>query len=175
MLISILLFFNNTSSYRISLSQLSRIYNIKKVILITINICRSCVAFSAKNRILGVAAKNQQVTNMKNTVTNFKRFLGRKYNDPQVQRELRHAPFRVEERPDGGVGVRVEYLGEEKVFSPEQLTAMLFTKLKEISTAALQTQVNDCVISVPSYFTNTERRALLDAASIAGMIVVGFV
>lgn len=58
------------------------------------------------------------------------------------------------------------------MFSPEQVTAMLFTKLKETSANALQTQVNDCVISVPSYFTNAERRALLDAASIAGMHLI---
>ncbi|XP_077287191.1 heat shock protein 70Cb isoform X2 [Arctopsyche grandis] len=132
----------------------------------------SCVAFSPTNRILGVAAFNQMVTNMKNTVTSFKRLLGRKYNDPYVQQELRHLPFRVEERPDGGVGVRVHYLNEDHVFSPEQLTAMLFTKLKETSAAALQTPVYDCVISVPSYYTNTERKALLDAANISGLNVL---
>lgn len=128
----------------------------------------SCVAFSPTNRILGVAAYNQMVTNMKNTVTSFKRLLGRKFNDPFVQQELQHLPFGVVERPDGGVGVRVQYLNEEHIFSPEQLTAMLFTKLKETSAAALQTQVYDCVISVPSYYTNTERKALLDAANISG-------
>ncbi|XP_026466524.1 heat shock 70 kDa protein 4-like isoform X1 [Ctenocephalides felis] len=132
----------------------------------------SCVAFSGKNRVLGVAAKNQLVTNMKNTVWGFKRLLGRRYNDPHVQNELRSLPFRTEQRPDGGIGIRVHYLDEEHVFSPEQVTAMLFTKLKETSANALQTQVNDCVISVPSYFTNAERRALLDAASIAGLNVL---
>lgn len=132
----------------------------------------SCVAFCAKNRILGVAAKNQMVTNMKNTVFGFKRLLGRKFSDPYVQRELKHFPFKTEQRPDGGVGIRVQYLGEEHVFSPEQITAMLFTKLKEVAANALQTQVNDCVISVPSYFTNAERKALLDAAAIAGLNVL---
>ncbi|CAH0717215.1 unnamed protein product, partial [Brenthis ino] len=132
----------------------------------------SCVAFSPKNRILGVAAKNQMVTNMKNTVFGFKRLLGRKFSDPHVQKELKHFPFKVEQRADGGIGIRVNYLGEDNVFSPEQITAMLFTKLKDIATTALQTQVNDCVISVPSYFTNAERNALLDAASIAGLNVL---
>lgn len=132
----------------------------------------SCVAFSPKNRILGVAAKNQMVTNMKNTVFGFKRLLGRKYNDPHIEKDLKHFPFKVEPRPDGGIGIRINYLGEDNVFSPEQITAMLFTKLKDIAATALQTPINDCVISVPSYFTNAERNALLDAASIAGLNVL---
>ncbi|XP_034825268.1 97 kDa heat shock protein isoform X1 [Maniola hyperantus] len=132
----------------------------------------SCVAFSPKNRILGVAAKNQMITNMKNTVFGFKRLLGRKFSDPHVQKELKHFPFKVEQRPDGGIGIRVNYLGEDNVFTPEQITAMLLTKLKDSATIALQTQIKDCVISVPSYFTNAERNALLDAAAIAGLNVL---
>ncbi|XP_033195781.1 heat shock protein 70Cb isoform X1 [Bombus vancouverensis nearcticus] len=132
----------------------------------------SCVAFSGKNRILGVAAKNQMVTNMKNTIHGFKRLLGRKYNDPQVQRELQTLPFKVTHQSDGSIGIHVQYLGEEHIFSPEQITAMLFTKLKDISETALQTVVNDCVISVPSYYTQAERQALLDAARIAGLNVL---
>ncbi|XP_047522374.1 heat shock 70 kDa protein 4L isoform X1 [Pieris napi] len=132
----------------------------------------SCVAFSPKNRILGVAAKNQMVTNMKSTVFGFKRLLGRKFSDPYVQKELKHFPYKVEPRPDGGIGIRINYLGEDNVFSPEQITAMLFTKLKESAAIALQTPINDCVISVPSYFTNAERNALFDAAAIAGLNVL---
>lgn len=132
----------------------------------------SCVAFSGKNRILGVAAKNQMVTNMKNTIHCFKRLLGRKYNDPHVQQELKYLPFSVIQQPNGGIGIKVNYLDEEQVFSPEQITAMLFTKVKDISENALKTKVNDCVISVPSFFTNAERKALLDAAAIAGLNVL---
>ncbi|XP_032675671.1 heat shock 70 kDa protein 4 isoform X1 [Odontomachus brunneus] len=132
----------------------------------------SCVAFSGKNRILGVAAKNQMVTNMKNTIYNFKRLLGRKYNDPQVQCERQTLPFKMTQQTDGSIGIHVQYLGEEHVFSPEQITAMLFTKLKDVSETALQTAVNDCVISVPSYFTQAERQALLDAAKIAGLNIL---
>lgn len=132
----------------------------------------SCVAFAGKKRVLGVAAKNQMVTNMKNTISDFKRLLGRKFNDPHVQNELKTIPYRVEPRSDGGIGIRVNYLDEEQVFSPEQITAMLFTKLKETSSHALQAQVNDCVIAVPIYFTNAERKALLDAAAICGLNVL---
>ncbi|GAB1862009.1 Heat shock 70 kDa protein 4L [Camponotus japonicus] len=132
----------------------------------------SCVAFSGKNRILGVAAKSQMVTNVKNTIHGFKRLLGRKYNDPQVQSELRLLPYKITPQADGSIGIHVHYLEEEHVFSPQQITAMLFTKLKDISETALQTAVNDCVISVPSYFTQAERQALLDAARIAGLNVL---
>ncbi|XP_063233931.1 heat shock 70 kDa protein 4 [Bacillus rossius redtenbacheri] len=132
----------------------------------------SCVAFSGKNRILGVAAKNQMVTNMKNTIHGFKRLLGRKFSDPAVQQELKFLPFRVVETQGGNIGIKVSYLDDDQVFSPEQITAMLFTKLKEIAELNLKTKVNDCVISVPSFFTNAERLALLDAAQIAGLNVL---
>ncbi|CAG9861697.1 unnamed protein product [Phyllotreta striolata] len=129
----------------------------------------SFVAFSGKNRILGVAAKNQQVTNMKNTVYGLKRLLGRKYRDPHVQKEIQYLPYSVVEEKNGSIGIKVNYLNEEHKFSPEQCLAMLLTKLKDIAMTALQTPINDCVISVPSYFTNNERKALLDSAAIAGL------
>ncbi|XP_037934202.1 heat shock 70 kDa protein 4 isoform X2 [Teleopsis dalmanni] len=132
----------------------------------------SFVAFDGKKRIIGVAAKNQQVTNMSNTVCGFKRLLGRKFNDPHVQRELNNIPTTAEARNDGSIGMRVNYLDQEQHFTPEQLTAMLFTKLKETSVEALQAQVNDCVITCPVYFTNAERKALLDAAQISGLNVL---
>lgn len=65
---------------------------------------------------------------------------------------------------------QVNYLNEEHIFSPEQCLAMLLTKLKDVAATALQTPINDCVISVPSYFTNNERKALLDSAAIAGKL-----
>lgn len=132
----------------------------------------SYIAFSGKNRILGVAAKNQQVTNMKNTVYGLKRLLGRKYRDPHVQRELQWLPFTVVEDKNGNIGIKVHYLNEEHLFSPEQCLAMLLTKLKDTASIALQTPINDCVISVPSYFTNNERKALLDSAAICGLNVL---
>lgn len=135
----------------------------------------SCVAFSGRNRILGVAAKNQMVTNMKNTIHGFKRLLGRKLNDPRVQSEARSLPFTISTYSDKapqGIGIKVKYMDEDYTFNPEQITAMLLTKLKDVSEQALKTKVNDCVISVPSYFTNAERKALLDAAHIAGLNVL---
>lgn len=132
----------------------------------------SCVAFGSKRRVLGVAAKNQQVTNMQNTVVNFKRLLGRQYRDAHVSRVLGDMANRVIETEDGGVGVSVRYLDQENVFSPEQITSMLFTKLKETAEVALQSKMHDVVISVPLFFTDVERRAVLHAAQIAGLNVL---
>lgn len=68
------------------------------------------MAFSGKNRILGVAAKNQMVTNMKNTIYNFKRLLGRKHDDPFAQRELQALPFKTSQQADGSIGIHVSFL-----------------------------------------------------------------
>ncbi|XP_013782730.1 heat shock 70 kDa protein 4-like [Limulus polyphemus] len=132
----------------------------------------SYVAFGEKNRDLGVSAKNKQVTNLKNTVFGFKRLVGRKLGDPAVQREVTYLPYELCELDNNNVGVKVWYLQEETSFSVSQVTAMLFTKLKEIAEASLKIKVNDCVIGVPVYFTDVERRAMLDAAQIAGLNVL---
>ncbi|KAK8402003.1 hypothetical protein O3P69_001230 [Scylla paramamosain] len=132
----------------------------------------SCVAFGEKNRILGVAAKNQMTTNMKNTLHGFKRLLGRHFRDPKIQNEVSILPYRTVELPDRGVGIVVRYLNEEHTFTPVQVTAMLFTKLKHTAEQALGIKVNDVVIGVPVYFTDAERRALLDAAVTSGLNVL---
>jgi heat shock protein 4 len=121
---------------------------------------------------MGASAKNQMVTNLKNTIWGWKKLTGRKFSDPVVQREIKHLPYEVVEGPDGSVGIRVHYLGEKQLFVTEQVTAMLLTKLKEIGESNLKTKVVDCVISVPCYFTDVQRRSLLDAAQIAGLNVL---
>ncbi|KAI8507700.1 Heat shock 70 kDa protein 4L [Branchiostoma belcheri] len=153
------------------------------------------VSFGEKQRSIGTPAKNQMVTNYKNTVYQFKRFLGRRFQDPQVQAELQHVQFRAAEMPDGSTGMkspllrkaalfcvsglavgssypRLHYQGEEHVFSTEQVTGMILTKLKEVSEMNLKVKVVDCVISVPCFFTDAERRAVLDAATISGLNVL---
>jgi len=132
----------------------------------------SYVAFGEKSRTMGVAAKSGQMTNVKRTYYGFKRLLGRKFDDPHVAAELSRMPFDVSRSDDGGVVVRLDYLGKEKTLTAEQLTASLFTKLKETGEIALGTKVVDVVISVPSYFTDPERRALLDSARMSGLNVL---
>ncbi|CAH1268176.1 HSPH1 [Branchiostoma lanceolatum] len=130
------------------------------------------VSFGEKQRSIGTPAKNQMVTNYKNTVYQFKRFLGRRFQDPQVQAELQHVQFKAAEMPDGSVGMKLHYQGEEQVFSTEQIAGMMLTKLKEVSEMNLKVKVVDCVISVPCFFTDSERRAVLDSATIAGLNVL---
>ncbi|XP_023335188.1 heat shock 70 kDa protein 4 [Eurytemora carolleeae] len=132
----------------------------------------SYVAFGEKQRTMGVAAKSGQMTNVPKTFFGFKRLLGRKFDDPQVQDELTRLPFEVQKNEDGNCVISVDFLGQKKQLSPEQLTAALFTKLKLTAETALSAVVNDVVISVPSYFTDAERRALLDSARIAGLNVL---
>ncbi|XP_063046115.1 heat shock 70 kDa protein 4b [Engraulis encrasicolus] len=129
----------------------------------------ACVSFGPRNRSIGAAAKSQVVTNCKNTVQGFKRFHGRAFSDPFVQSIKSGLVYDLAQMPAGTTGIKVMYMEEEKVFSIEQVTAMLLTKLKETAESALKKPVADCVISIPSYYTDAERRSVLDAAQIAGL------
>uniref|UniRef100_A0A8C1UNG2 Heat shock protein 4a n=1 Tax=Cyprinus carpio TaxID=7962 RepID=A0A8C1UNG2_CYPCA len=108
----------------------------------------SFVSFGPRNRSIGAAAKSQVVTNCKNTVQGFKRFHGRPFSDPYVQAAKSSLVFDLAQMPTGSTGIKVMYMEEEKVFSIEQVTAMLLSKLKETAEAALKKPVADCVISV---------------------------
>jgi len=132
----------------------------------------SYVAFGEKQRTLGVAAKSGQMTNVPRTFFGFKPLLGRTFDDPHVQAELARFPFEVTRTENNSVGFVTEFMGQKKQLLPSQLTAALFTKLKITAETALNAVVNDVVISVPSYFTNAERWALLDSARMAGLNVL---
>uniref|UniRef100_A0A1A8Q3R6 Heat shock 70kDa protein 4-like n=2 Tax=Nothobranchius rachovii TaxID=451742 RepID=A0A1A8Q3R6_9TELE len=129
----------------------------------------ACVSLASKNRVIGNAAKSQIITNFKNTVHGFKKFHGRAFDDPFVQAEKSKLPYSLHKLANGNTGIKVRYLEEEKVFTVEQIAGMLLTKLKETSESALKKPVVDCVVSVPSFFTNAERRSVLDATQIAGL------
>ncbi|XP_057313213.1 heat shock protein 105 kDa-like [Hydractinia symbiolongicarpus] len=127
------------------------------------------VSFNSRQRMMGVSAKNQMTMNFKSTITQFKRLIGRKYDEPAVQKELQLHPNKFVRMEDGGIGIEVQYKDQPRIFSPEQIMAMFFTQLKTTASDALQTKVTDCVISVPSYFTDYQRRSLLLAAEVAGL------
>uniref|UniRef100_A0A672IK46 Heat shock 70 kDa protein 4L-like n=1 Tax=Salarias fasciatus TaxID=181472 RepID=A0A672IK46_SALFA len=129
----------------------------------------ACVSLASKNRMIGNAAKSQIITNFKNTVHGFKKFHGRAFDDPFVQAEKPKLPYSLHKLDNGNTGIKVRYLEEDKVFTCEQITGMLLTKLKETSENALKKPVVDCVISVPSFFTDAERRSVFDASQIAGL------
>ncbi|QQP36939.1 HSP70 family member 1, partial [Caligus rogercresseyi] len=133
----------------------------------------SYVAFGDKQRLMGVSAKSQHLTNLRKTFFGFKPLIGRKFQDPVVQRELPRIPYPISEDPEtGNVLLHVEYLGKSQGFTPKQVTAMLFSKLKSTAENALNTKVKDVVISVPAYYNDCERRCLLDAASMADLNVL---
>uniref|UniRef100_A0A3P8Z7Y8 Heat shock protein 4a n=1 Tax=Esox lucius TaxID=8010 RepID=A0A3P8Z7Y8_ESOLU len=129
----------------------------------------SFVSFGPRNRAIGAAAKGQVVTNCKNTVQGFKRFHGRAFSDPYVQSAKSNLVYDLAPVPSGTTGIKVMYMEEERIFSIEQVTAMLLTKLKETAETAMKKPVADCVISVPCFYTDVERRSVMDAAQIAGL------
>uniref|UniRef100_A0A8C3KPH0 Heat shock 70 kDa protein 4L n=1 Tax=Calidris pygmaea TaxID=425635 RepID=A0A8C3KPH0_9CHAR len=129
----------------------------------------ACISLGSKTRAIGNAAKSQIVTNVKNTVHGFKKLHGRAFEDPHIQAERVKLPYELQKMPNGSVGVKVRYLDEERLFAVEQITGMLLAKLKETSENALKKPVADCVISVPSFFTDAERRSVMAAAQIAGL------
>ncbi|OXA46680.1 97 kDa heat shock protein [Folsomia candida] len=108
----------------------------------------SVVAFSARNRILGVAAANQRMSNLTNTISSFKPLLGWRWDDFFVQDELNKLPYKVIPHHSGGVAVEVNYCGKDKSYSVEHVTAMLLTGLKETTEVVLKGEIKNCVIAV---------------------------
>ncbi|KAG5278919.1 hypothetical protein AALO_G00104160 [Alosa alosa] len=131
----------------------------------------SYVAFTDTERLIGDAAKNQVAMNPNNTVFDAKRLIGRKFDEPVVQSDMKHWPFQV--ISDGGKPkVQVEYKGENKTFNPEEISSMVLVKMKEIAEAYLGQKVNNAVITVPAYFNDSQRQATKDAGVIAGLNVL---
>ena len=128
------------------------------------------VGFGHKNRSLGEPAKTNEISNFKNTVGQMKRIIGRTIDDPEVvEIESKFISAQLADAGNGQVGAKVQYLGEEEVFSSVQVTAAFLTKIKETASIALKLPVSDVVISVPGWFTDAQRRAVLDAAEVAGL------
>ncbi|KAM8844787.1 heat shock 70 kDa protein 1 [Spinachia spinachia] len=131
----------------------------------------SYVAFTDTERLIGDAAKNQVALNPSNTVFDAKRLIGRKVEDPVVQADIKHWPFKVV--GDGGKPkIQVEHKGEEKSFSPEEISSMVLVKMKEIAEAYLGQKVSNAVVTVPAYFNDSQRQATKDAGVIAGLNVL---
>ncbi|NWH72415.1 HSP70 protein, partial [Piaya cayana] len=131
----------------------------------------SYVAFTDTERLIGDAAKNQVAMNPTNTIFDAKRLIGRKYDDPTVQSDMKHWPFRVVNE-GGKPKVQVEYKGEIKTFFPEEISSMVLTKMKEIAEAYLGRKVQNAVITVPAYFNDSQRQATKDAGTITGLNVM---
>ena len=132
----------------------------------------SYVAFTDSERLIGDAAKNQVSMNPENTIFDAKRLIGRKLDDASVQSDMKHWPFTVVAKDGGKPHVQVEFKGEQKVFSPEEISAMILVKMKEIAESYLGASVADAVITVPAYFNDGQRQATKDAGAIAGLNVL---
>ncbi|CAN7975672.1 unnamed protein product [Ixodes persulcatus] len=131
----------------------------------------SYVAFTDTERLIGDAAKAQTALNPENTVFDAKRLIGRKFDDPKIQGDLKHWPFKVE-NDAGKPKISVEFKGERKRFNPEEISAMVLTKMKETAEAFLGQKVSDAVVTVPAYFNDSQRQATKDAGVIAGLNVL---
>lgn len=129
----------------------------------------SLVAFGHKSRYIGESAKTQEISNLKNTVANLKRLAGRRFNDPEIDIEKQFISAELVDTKNGDVGAKVKYLGQDEVFSSTQLLAMYLQKIKTITSAELKLPVSDIVLSVPPWFTDPQRRAIMDATEIAGL------
>ncbi len=129
----------------------------------------SVVAFTDKGEILvGMPAKRQAVTNPENTIFAVKRLIGRKYNDPEVQRTKERVPYKIVEGPNGDAYVEVK----GKKYSPAEISAMILKKLKETAEDYYGEKVTESVITVPAYFNDSQRQATKDAGRIAGLEVL---
>ncbi len=129
----------------------------------------SVVAFTDKGeRLVGMLAKRQAVTNAENTIFAVKRLIGRKYTDPEVQKSKEIMPYKIVEGPNGDAYVEVQ----GKKYSPAEISAMILTKMKQTAEEYLGEKVTEAVITVPAYFNDSQRQATKDAGRIAGLNVL---
>merc|ERR1712130_359061 len=131
----------------------------------------SYVGFTDTERLIGDAAKNQVAINPTNTIFDAKRLIGRKFDDQTVASDMKHWPFQVV-NANNLPKLKVEYKNEEKTFTPEEVSSMVLTKMKETAEAYLGSEVKEAVITVPAYFNDSQRQATKDAGVIAGLNVL---
>jgi len=131
----------------------------------------SYVAFTDSERLIGDAAKNQVAMNPHNTVFDAKRLIGRRFADAEVQADMKHWPFKVIDKAGKPI-IQVEYKGETKTFTPEEISSMVLTKMRETAEAYLGGSIKNAVVTVPAYFNDSQRQATKDAGLIAGLNVL---
>jgi len=130
----------------------------------------SYVAFNEKERLIGDSAKNQVSINPINTIFDAKRMIGRTMNE--LKQDMKHWPFKVVDGKSNQPNVQVTYKGEEKIFSPQEISSMVLIKMKEIAESYLGKEVKNAVITVPAYFNDSQRKSTKDAGAIAGLNIL---
>merc|ERR1712211_99683 len=132
----------------------------------------SYVAFTDTERLIGDAAKNQVAMNPSNTIFDAKRLIGRNFDDATVRKDAKLWPFKVVRDSGNKPKMEVEFKCQSKSFTPEEISAMILTKMKETAEAHLGHSVRDAVVTVPAYFNDSQRQATKDAGVIAGLNVL---
>jgi len=132
----------------------------------------SYVAFTDKERLIGDAAKNQSSANPENTIFDAKRLIGRKFDDPAAQADIKTFPFKVVSDDNNKPVIQANYQEELKNFQPEEISSMVLTKMKETAEAYIGETVTEAVVTVPAYFNDSQRQATKDAGQIAGLNVL---
>jgi len=132
----------------------------------------SWVSFRDDERLIGDAAKSLAASNPSNTIYDIKRFMGRKFDDPIVQEEIKRVPYKVVRGDNDRIKVEVMYQNQTKQFSPEEISAMILSHMKEIAESFLGQTVTKAVVTVPAYFNDAQRQATKDAGSIAGLDII---
>jgi L1 cell adhesion molecule like protein len=132
----------------------------------------SYVAFTDSERLIGDAAKNQVAMNPRHTVFDAKRLIGRRFDDAHVQADMKLWSFKVVQVADQKPGIQVEFKGETKTFTPEEISSMVLVKMKETAESFLGREVKNAVVTVPAYFNDSQRQATKDAGLIAGLNVL---
>ena len=133
----------------------------------------SVVTFTDNERLVGQSAKNQITRNYQNTIYDAKRLIGRRFDEPEVQKDIKAWPFKVVKDPKKNRPlIQVTYKKEQKTFLPEEISAMVLEKMKKYAEDYLGHKVNDAVVTVPAYFNDGQRQATKDAGKIAGLNVL---
>ncbi|KAJ1472371.1 molecular chaperones GRP78/BiP/KAR2, HSP70 superfamily [Baffinella frigidus] len=131
----------------------------------------SWVAFTDDERLVGDAAKNQGIMNPENTIFDVKRLIGRKFTDTTVVHDKKLLPYELVNSA-GKPYIQVLFKGEKKTYSPEEISAMILTKMKEVAEAYLGKEIKNAVVTVPAYFNDAQRQATKDAGTISGLNVL---
>ncbi|GJQ73593.1 putative heat shock cognate 71 kDa [Trypoxylus dichotomus] len=134
----------------------------------------SCVAFTDEEVLVGNAAKDQVTQNPENTIYDIKRVIGRRFDDAAVQANIKNLPYILKSDKNNCL-VQINTCGEEKTFTPEDISAMILKKMKEIAETILEREVKNAVITVPAYFNDSQRQATINAANLAGLQVLRIV
>ncbi len=132
----------------------------------------SYVGFGENERLIGESAKNQIGMNLRNTIFDAKRLIGRKYSDDIIQKDMKHWSFNVVDDGNDKPLIEIEFKGEMKRFTPEEISSMILSKMKETAETFKGEEIKNVVITCPAYFNDSQRQATKDAGIIAGMNVM---